>query len=398
MNQGSMLAAEPLIGFAHALRIAGLAVPTSCAINFAEALSRLDVSRRDDVYWAGRTTLVRRPEDLDTYNTVFAAFWESAATAPAAVAAIEQLTLVVDSDDDGSTSDNDGGADDDTAGDSIELRFSAAEMLRHKDFAEWSDAELAESRRIMGRLRLGGEPQRTLRHRPTGSTGERPDLRRTVRSAMASEGEPIRRQWRSPAIKPRRLVLILDVSGSMEPYARALIRFAHAAVIGRQHVEVFALGTRLTRITRELQCRDVDDAVSHAAARVVDWSGGTRIGEGLRTFNDHWGQRGTARGAVVVVLSDGWDRGDPEALAAQMARLGRLAHRIIWVNPLKVTPGYAPLARGMAAALPYVDDFIEGHNINALEELAAIVGASSPSRRHTVHAGHRTSSAMQEAS
>jgi uncharacterized protein with von Willebrand factor type A (vWA) domain len=159
----------------------------------------------------------------------------------------------------------------------------------------------------------------------------------------------------------------------MDPYARALVRFLHAAVIGRGGVEAFALGTRLTRITRELGSRDPDAALQRAAVAVTDWSGGTRLGEGLREFNDRWGTRGTARGAVVVILSDGWDRGDPAVLAEQMARLARVSHRIVWVNPLKAAPGYAPLARGMAAALPYVDEFVEGHSLAALERLAEVI-------------------------
>jgi uncharacterized protein len=163
------------------------------------------------------------------------------------------------------------------------------------------------------------------------------------------------------------------VSGSMEPYARALVRFLHTAVVGRGRVEAFALGTQLTRITRELSSRDPDDALAAAARRVHDWSGGTRLGEGLREFNDRWGVRGMARGAVVVILSDGWDRGDPEVLGEQMARLARVAHRVVWVNPLKATPEYAPLARGMAAALPYVDEFVEGHSVAALENLVDVI-------------------------
>jgi uncharacterized protein with von Willebrand factor type A (vWA) domain len=163
----------------------------------------------------------------------------------------------------------------------------------------------------------------------------------------------------------------------MEPYARGLLRFIQAAVAGRQRVEAFALGTRLTRVTRELSSRDPDRALQRAGERVVDWSGGTRLGECLRTFNDEWGVRGMGRGAIVVVLSDGWDRGDPELLGEQMRRLQRITHRIVWVNPLKVTPGYAPLARGMAAALPYVDAFVEGHSVAAMEELAAVISAHS---------------------
>ena len=168
-------------------------------------------------------------------------------------------------------------------------------------------------------------------------------------------------------------MLLCDVSGSMEAYARALLRFCQAAVVGRGRVEAFALGTRLTRLTRDLASRNPDEALANAAKRVVDWSGGTRLGDGLRAFNDQWGVRGMARGAIVVILSDGWDRGEPEVLAVQMARLHRVAFRVVWVNPLKAAPGYAPLARGMAAALPYIDEFIEGHSMASLETLAAVI-------------------------
>jgi len=169
------------------------------------------------------------------------------------------------------------------------------------------------------------------------------------------------------------VVIIADISGSMAPYSRPLLRYAHAAVSGRTKVEAFALGTRLTRLTRELDTRDPDDALRRAADSVEDWSGGTRLGEGLSQFNDQWGTKGMARGAVVVLLSDGWDRGDPQELAAEMARLARVAYRIVWVNPLKASEGYAPLARGMAAALPYVDDFIEGHSLDSLEQLSLVL-------------------------
>jgi hypothetical protein len=233
----------------------------------------------------------------------------------------------------------------------------------------------------MSRLRLVGSPRRSLRLTTSKRTTGRHDLRRTVRAAMRAGGEPVRRHHREPSTRHRRLVLLLDVSGSMEPYARALIRFVHAAVAGRQKVEAFALGTRLTRITRELDSRDPDEALRRAAGRVLDYGGGTRLGDGLRAFNDEWGQRGMARGAIVVILSDGWDRGEPEVLAEQMERLHRAAHKLIWVNPLKFTPGYAPLARGMAAALPHVDAFVEGHSVEALEtlavEIAGPVGARS---------------------
>ena len=281
------------------------------------------------------------------------------------------ITLAVDSDEDDDGDDPESAPPNDDP--TVELRFSLTEVLRHKDFAAYDDVELAEAHRLMTRLRLTGSPRRSLRMRPTARRTPRPDIRRTVRAALRTEGEPIERHFRRPATRHRRLVLLLDVSGSMEPYARALLRFVQAAVAGRRRVEAFALGTRLTRITRELGSRDPDEALGRAAERVVDWSGGTRLGAGLHRFNEDWGVRGMARGAVVVILSDGWDRGDPAELAEAMQRLRRVAHRIVWVNPLKVTPGYAPLARGMAAALPYVDRFVEGHSIDAMEHLADIL-------------------------
>jgi hypothetical protein len=174
------------------------------------------------------------------------------------------------------------------------------------------------------------------------------------------------------------VVFLVDVSGSMEPYARALLRFTHAAVAAGGRVEAFAMGTRLTRMTRELTRRDPDAALAAAAAAIEDFSGGTRLGDGVRAFNDRWGQRGMARGAVVVILSDGWDRGDPDELTEQMLRLSRVAHRVVWVNPLKASPGYAPLARGMAAALPHVDAFVEGHNVVSLERLSSVLAGRAP--------------------
>lgn len=365
-------AEEMAVAFARVLRGVGVAAPTGSVLTFAEALAVTGLDRREGVYWAGRATLIRRPEDRDLYDRAFAVFWEQ--RHGASDAGVQEpprtLTLAVD-DDDSDSDDGEAQAGDDR--DTITLRFSAVEVLRGKDFAEYTSDELVQCQALMSQLRLAGPPRRSLRLQPSRSRGRRPDLRATVRASMAVGGEPVIPRRKEPGHRLRRLVVILDVSGSMEPYARALLRFVHAAVAGRQRVEAFALGTRLTRMTRELTTRDPDRALARAAEQVVDWSGGTRLGEGLRTFNDEWGVRGMARGAIVVVLSDGWDRGDPALLAEQMARLQRVAARIVWVNPLKVTPGYAPLARGMAAALPYVDDFVEGHSVDALDELAQVI-------------------------
>ncbi len=359
------------VAFGRVLRGTGLAVPTSTVVAFTEALGAVGLGDRHSVYWAARATLVRRPEDVATFDRAFAVFWDDAqpSVAPEADADPITVTLATDDPDDEDGPESAPPSDDPT----IELRFSVTEVLRHKDFAAYDDAELAEAHRLMSRLRLTGSPRRSLRLQAASRRTARPDLRRTVRAALRTEGEPLRRHFRTQATRHRRLVLLLDVSGSMEPYARALLRFVQAAVAGRRRVEAFALGTRLTRITRELASRDPDLALRQATGRVLDWSGGTRLGDGLRRFNDEWGVRGMARGAVVVILSDGWDRGDPLELATEMVRLGRVAHRTVWVNPLKVTPGYAPLARGMAAALPYVDRFVEGHSLAALERLADVL-------------------------
>lgn len=368
-------AGELAVAFSRILRGVGMRVPMSSTIAFGEALAVAGLDDRDTTYWAGQTTLVRRPEDREIYDRAFKVFWEQATGVPAEPDEEPvQITLAIDDDD----ADGDDGPDRAPPSDdpTIELRFSPTEVLRRKDFSEYTTDELIEAQQLMSRLRLVGSPRRSLRLAQADRRTDRPDLRRTVRAAMRAGGEPIRRHYHEPSTRNRRLVLLLDVSGSMEPYARALIRFVHAAVAGRQKVEAFALGTRLTRITRELASRDPDEALRRAATRVTDYGGGTRLGEGMRSFNDEWGQRGMARGAIVVILSDGWDRGEPEVLAEQMERLHRAAHKVIWVNPLKVTPGYAPLARGMAAALPHVDAFVEGHSIEAIEELAGEIGST----------------------
>jgi uncharacterized protein len=360
------------VAFVRFLRAEGLDVPIGSTVTFLEALDALGVADRDDVYWAGRATLVTRPESIEVYDRVFRAFWLRHGFDGRDDTPIEHVTLALDDgSDDAAANDSQDGDD----GETITVRYSATEILKHKDFSTYNAAELAEARRLMAALRLVGSPRRSRRRIPSSRGRGRPDLRRTVRAALRAGGEPMRRSFTEQGERPRRLVLLLDVSGSMEPYARALIRFVHAAVAGRTKVEAFALGTRLTRITRELSTHDPDAGIARASAAVTDWSGGTRLGEGLREFNDEWGQRGMARGAIVVILSDGWDRGEPSVMAEQMARLSRVAFRVVWVNPLKASAGYAPLAQGMAAALPYIDEFVEGHSIESLETLAAVVAA-----------------------
>jgi uncharacterized protein with von Willebrand factor type A (vWA) domain len=359
------------VAFARVLRGAGLDVPVGATVTYGEALAAVGLDRRDRVYWAGRSALVRTPEDERTYDQAFAAFFGTGRSAGRDGSEVEPTTVAIALDDGPDAMPGDETTDDSER--HVRVRWSPAEVLRTRDFAECTASEVDEARRLMADVRLAGAWRRSRRQRPVSHRRGRPDLRRTVRRSLRAAGEPIDRRFTRASRRPRRIVLLCDVSGSMEPYARVLVRFLHAAVVGRGRVEAFALGTRLTRLTRELSTRDPDAALAAAAHRVLDWSGGTRLGEGLRAFNDQWGVRGMARGAVVVILSDGWDRGDPELLGAEMARLARVAHRIVWVNPLKASAEYAPLARGMAAALPYVDDFVPGNSLAALEELGEVI-------------------------
>jgi len=256
---------------------------------------------------------------------------------------------------------------------SIRIVASGIEVLRSKSFGDLTDEERAAVAASIRSLRLRAPVERTRRTRPAAK-GDRFDLRRTLRRSLRTQGEPFDRAWRARTARRRPLVLILDVSGSMAPYSRALMQFAYAAMAAGRRVETFVFGTRLTRVTRTLRTKDPDRALREIGRQVEDWEGGTRIGESLKSLLDGWSQRAALRGAVVVFCSDGLERGDPELLRAQMARLRRLAHRVIWVNPLKGSPRYEPLARGMAAALPSVDVFLSGHNLESLEHLAAAIG------------------------
>jgi uncharacterized protein len=363
------------VGFAERLRTRGLVVPPDTVVTYAHALDVVGLDERDPVYWAGRATLVRRPEDVAAYDDAFTDFWEGQGRFIHRSSTTVQRTIVEI--DDGS---GDGADGEDTEPDD-ELRWSAAEILRHKDLAELDDAERREANRLIDALRLAGPRRRSRRRVPTHRVRGELDLRRTVRRAIRDGGEPVVLERTEPGERRRRIVLLVDVSGSMSAYARALLRFAHVAVRARDNVEVFTLGTRLTRLTTALTTHDADAALVAATAAVPDYEGGTRLGETIGEFTERFGVRGMARGAVLVVLSDGWDRGDPALLGEHMARLSRVAHRIVWVNPLKASPGYAPLAGGMAAALPWIDDFIEGHAVASLDALAGLLSSNVRSER-----------------
>lgn len=368
-GDGALGADAVLLGFVRALRAAGLEAGSERVHSFLRAVTVLRPGARADVYWAGRATLCGGHDDLARFERVFAAYFGSPGEpAPRTVrsAPPPRPRLVARPASAMSGAPN----EDEPPGPPTATLASSAEVLRHRDVADLDPAERAQLRRLLSAFALHGQSRRSARRRP--ARRGQVDPRRTVRELLRRGGEPARLRRHARVERPRRVVLLVDVSGSMAPYADALLRFAHAAVRGGR-TEVFTIGTRLTRATRELSHRDPDLAMSALAAAVPDWRGGTRLGELLREFLNRWGQRGMARGAVVVLLSDGWERGDPELLGAQMRRLHSLAHQVIWANPRKARPGYAPLAAGMAAALPSVDAFVEGHSLAALERLAAVV-------------------------
>jgi uncharacterized protein len=254
----------------------------------------------------------------------------------------------------------------------VPAAWSDVELLRHKDFASYTDLEMVAARELIARLARRAPTRLSRRTRPSRRRGHSPDLRRMVRGSLRTAGEPIDRVWRAPSRRPRPMVLVLDVSGSMTPYARMLLQYLHASVAARRRVEAFAFGTQLTRITHELGGRDHDRALERAAEAVTDFSGGTRIGAALAGLNRDHGRR-VGRGAVVVILSDGWDRGDPEVLGVEIARLRRSAHRLVWLNPLAAHPEFSPLTRGMRAAIPHTDELLAGNSLASLEQLAFIL-------------------------
>jgi uncharacterized protein with von Willebrand factor type A (vWA) domain len=359
-----------VVAFADALRVAGVRSTPGRAGDALRGLLEVDLGRRGDFYWTLRQTLVCRHEDLATFDHLFAE-WFGARPDDAPPPPTEAGTLAGQRSP--SAEQKDAARTEATAAsEDGETGWTREEILRRKDFAAMTPEELADVRVLMARL-LAERPQRRTRRLRAHPRGRDLDLRRMTRSALGTGGDPFVRAFRRPVSAPRRLVLLCDVSGSMEPYARALVLFVHAAVGAGPGVEAFAFGTRLSRLTPSLLLRDPDRALAAVAARVVDWAGGTRIGESLRQFNAEWGRRAHVRGAVVVILSDGWERDDPDLIAREMARLQRVAYALVWVNPLKGHVGYQPLARGMSAALPYIDRFLPGARLSDLESLGTIL-------------------------
>jgi uncharacterized protein with von Willebrand factor type A (vWA) domain len=361
-----------LVRFGRELRAAGVTVGSGDVLHYCAAMTPLDPTDLLDLYWAGRVTLVAKRDDIPVYDRVFRRFFlggedpvRELVTLKARIEAEADATLVAPA------TSPDGQGDEQEA--VLGWMASDVEALKRKSFAACTPQELAALRRIMNRIRLT-PPRRRTRRTVAARSGRAPDLRRTVRETLRLHGEPAELYFRRRRVRLRPMILILDISGSMADYSRHLLQFAYSANRAAARVEVFCFGTRLTRVTRALATRRPDDALERAARAVFDWEGGTRIGDSLDTFVRDWGRRGLCRGGVVVICSDGLDRGDPAVLAAAMERLSRQCHTLVWMNPHKGhDPNFRPSTVGMMAAAPHVDVLLSGHDLSSLEELAALL-------------------------
>ncbi len=366
-----------LVDFARELRTEGLPVGSGEVQAYCEAMTWLDPADLLDLYWAGRATLVARQDQLETYDQVFRRFFLGAHGDPVTellnikmrASAESQAVLQVPITDPAAE-----GREEEAV---LGLMASDVDALRHKSFAACTAEELAAMRRIMTRIRLTPPKRRTRRTR-AARAGRSPDLRRTIRASLRVGGEPARLYWRQRKVRLRPLILILDISGSMADYSRHLLQFAHTAKHAAAKVEVFCFGTRLTRLTGALAHRSPDQALAEATKVVWDWEGGTRIGASLDAFVRDWGRRGLCRGGVVVICSDGLDRGDPDVLATAMERLSRLCYRLVWMNPHKGdNRDFRPSTLGMMVAAEHIDLMLSGHDLASLEELATLLPALS---------------------
>lgn len=361
---------EMIVEFGRELRDEGLAVGSGEILTFCSAMATLDPGDLLDLYWAGRTTLVGKRDQIATYDRVFRRYflgYEDRVTGP--MRRVLRSNIANDSVIEvPATIPGERGKDEEEA--RLGLMASDIEIWRNKSFAACTEEELAALRRMINRMKLIPPRRRTRRNRPS-SSADRPDLRRTLRATMRQHGEPSQLYWRTRKRKMRPLVLILDVSGSMSEYSRNLLQFAYSARRASTRVEVFCFGTRLTRITPALERRRPDEALERAANSVFDWEGGTRIGHAIDTFVRRWGRRGMSRGSIVVICSDGLDRGDPALLSHAMEKLSLLCHKIIWVNPhVGETTDYQPVTLGMIVAEPHIDLLLSGRDLSGLEELA----------------------------
>ena len=360
-----------LVDFGHALRDAGLPIGTDDVLTFCAGVAELDVSDLMDVYWAGRASLVRRRDHVPVYNEVFQRFFFDNG-----VAGSEELKKTMRSSSNASATleipNTEEGLPGEVSPDEVKLGYvaSVSEVYRYKAFADCTDDEIRQLRRLMSRMRVTPPKRRTHRMERSRKVAT-VDMRRMVREAMRALGEPRELTFKRRKEKLRPLVLILDVSGSMADYSRNLLQFAYSARRANAKVDVFCFGTRLTRVTRSLDRRNPDEAMRIAGEAVLDWDGGTRIGDSLKEFTREARRSRLGRGAIVVICSDGLDRGEPQALAESMESLSRIAHRVIWVNPHKGdVVEYVPATLGMIVAEPFIDEVHSGHNLASLERLA----------------------------
>lgn len=369
-----------LVLFGRLLRALGLDVNPGRMIDVAQALEFVEIGRKWDFYYTIRSLLVHDYQDIPLFDQAFALFWKKPAEQyvefgltmgyqqqkPKPVV-VPPGTMKDEPPDAASKNSNN---EEPQPIIEVTQTYSQRELLRRKDFSELTPDELQAVKRLMAEMVWELGQRRTRRMRP--GDGKRLDLRRSLRRNLRYGGEWLEWPRREPKWKPRPLIVIADISGSMERYTRLLLHFIYSLTAGlEQQVEAFVFGTRLTRITRELHGREIDQSLKEVSQAVTDWGGGTRIGESLKTFNFQWGRRVLGRGAVVLLISDGWDRGEPQLLGDELGRLKRSCHRLVWLNPLLGSAQYEPLTRGMQAALPYIDDFLPVHNLTSLEDLAA---------------------------
>jgi uncharacterized protein with von Willebrand factor type A (vWA) domain len=366
---------DNLLMFGRVLRRAGIEVQPGRLLDVVAALGHVDLSAREEVRHACRALLVHRHEQFSIFDRAFDAFWRlherretshdaRSGESPGSMGVIEEVLLLDESASGGTT--EDGSAPDPERG----LKtWSDRGGVADKDFSALTTDEMREARQALSRLEWNPGERRTRRW--VRGRGSRIDLRRAIADSLRTGGEMVRLPRRTRRVHPRPLVLLCDVSGSMERYSRMLLHFAHALTLRHNRVEAFLFSIRLTRITRQLHVRRTDEALAGVAQTVPDWSGGTRIGGAVKEFHQRWGRRVLNGGPVVLLISDGWDRGDPEELRAQIARLQRRCYRLVWLNPLIGTADYAPLTRGLRAALPYVDDFLPSRTLTNLVDLAS---------------------------
>lgn len=395
--------------FGRLLRANGIKVTPSQVMDFVNSTKYVGIQDRRIFKEAAEACLVTKGEDREMFSILFDAYWRSKRPAndqdqqifkPSDDSSMEPIEGLDDADtEDGSGQSEFGEGmeglavdDDSDAGDLADaddsdlesvLTYSGSEALRTKDFSEFTTEELEQARILMKRLKweIG---MRKSRRKVATPKGRYIDARRTMRRSLQTAGVPLRISERKVKLKPRSLIVICDISGSMDRYSRLLLQFIHTIENDMARVEAFVFGTRLTRITRVLRKRPIDEAITRVSKEVQDWAGGTRIGESIQTFNQEWSRRVLRNGAVVLIISDGWDRGDPQLLGNEMMRLQRSCYRLIWLNPLLGSPRYQPLTRGMQAALPFIDDFLPVHNLESLELLAehlSNIGEHRPVRR-----------------